>query len=213
MEDERVELTKELLLHYFNHVVIDSIDTPTLRRLLHKEYKFTKRNLNKMLYGMKSKGMLNNDECIPPSWSVASVPDQKRAKIENNDDDEITFVMIDCDNRQKEFENACKVSNEGLLVFGFAGSQYNYFKPNEDDHPFCTLIQSKTTMKDLAEIEMCVKITQLCEKGVKGHFILVSGDKSILTLRHVIERLYGNYIGVTVDAITGTWDELKLEIE
>lgn len=193
----------------------DDISTPDLRKELrqYSTLKFTKRGLNQLLYHLKDANEITNDNGTPPRWRIKAIDTVqtkiKRIKIGPNDEN-ITYVMVDCDNKPWCFANASKLATSELRVIGFAGCQFNHFKP-DGSNKYCQLIQSKTSMKDVAEIEMCALTVEICvlaEDKDNLEFILVSGDKSVSTLAHVLERK-----GAPVQVITTDWDDLKLEIE
>lgn len=200
MEDNGVVLTETVLIEF-----LTDTDRPAnaskIRKHLHREgYVFSKKDLNTMLYRLESENKLISDECIPPFWSVVN---QKT----------MTFILVDCDNRQQCFKNACKVANKYRSVIGFANAQYNFYKPNNDDN--CILIQPRASRKSISEVEMSVKSTQLCEAradaGTKLRLILVSGNKNIKTLQYVLEKTYFKK-GISVDIAT-EWDDLKIKLE
>ena len=205
-------LTKDVLLEYIRKLK-NPIETPILRKHLHNEnYAFTKKTLNKMLYELWGQVLISKNNNIPPAWLFVDNSNKYPCKIikVNNP---ITYVMIDCDNKPRCFKNACKVANKNQIVYGFANAQYNYYRPHFVTDYYCVFLQSKLLLKDVAKIEMCGRIFQICERrkrNEKIYFILVSGDKAMGTIAVAIKQYY---INVEIRIVTLGWDELKLEIE
>lgn len=174
-----------------------------------------KTTVNRALYQLKDDGyVMCNTNSRPPKWEGTPRGDVPRKNSKKKKQSEppgaVTYVLVDCDNKPHCFLNAAGRVYDKQQVHGFAGCQYNFWKPGRQDQ-YSALTQSKTSMKDVAEVEMCAfAVTKyvLAHEDAKPSFILVSGDKAVETIAFVLRRM-----GAQVKTVVSGWNELKMLLD
>ena len=199
---QRPALTIDILTQHFMSMPINmSVTTVKLRKRLHTEYSFCKKDLNTMLYALYNGRIIyQRDTNSSPEWGY----------IQHKVSTDTTFVMVDCNNKPKCFKRACLLADKTQIVIGFACAEYNYYIPDECN-PYCEFVKQGCPTKDWVKIIMCMKMSMLCERkktSEKMNFILVSSDKGMKTIAYEFYRLYDIDV-----AVYDNWDELKLELE
>jgi len=204
----RVKITE--CIESFSH---NTATTPEIRQSLrNQDLKFTKRDLNKLLYRMKQDGELESNNRVPPYWRVIKHNDNNNDEIiiEDSEEETRTYVLIDCDSRPHCFKNAANCATKDLRIVGFCNPTYNFWKPKTGKTIYCKLLAAEQNMKNSSKFAMCLFIADKCHKHKSDiEFIVVSADKSIHTLAQVVHNRYHCIITAT----NGVWENLKFDLE